>query len=448
MSERAPSAQAKRWALAAALAAQVLCVCGLRFAVVTDLHYDPLVSPEYNQSTYCRPPEAAGAQFHPELFYGRVRAPKVTGGGQYGRYMCDSPRALVDSAAAHMRATLGSGSSGAVSFGLVLGDNVAHFLDNASFLEATKYSATLLKDVFGDIPVVPAVGNNDVLPDYEAVCNSAHYAMLADLWVRQGWLDADQVPFFRYSGAHSRVVPGTSLRVIALNTNLFSFKNRAPAPLDDCGQLAWLSGQLATAAAQGEDVYIIGHIPPIVDWYGRRALWREDARTAFWDVVGKSAGRAAVRALLFAHTHKDEFRVVPEGTLGGTPPEQPAFGVLVNPSVSPNTENNPAWRIYETARYEPASFQQYYLDLRRANALGRAEWAPDYNSTAIAAPGLGVAGLAALRADMLRSSAAMAAFVERLAVHYSSSERLFACLTTTDSEAAFLACYDEWVTAP
>jgi hypothetical protein len=52
--------------------------------------------------------------------------------------------------------------------------------------------------------------------------------------------------------------------------------------------------------------WILGHVPPVVDSYTRRALWQPTYARAFWRILSLNAG--VVRAQLFGHVHTQEFR--------------------------------------------------------------------------------------------------------------------------------------------
>lgn len=124
-------------------------------------------------------------------------------------------------------------------------------------------------------------------------------------------------------------------------------------------QMAWLRAQLTAARAHGENVWVMGHIPPGVDVYGsftRYILRPKELCTAQENTLLADNVLAdtlmdfadTVRLGLFGHTHMDELRLLrrPAGKEAGQA-DVPAgvVPVKVVPSITPFYGNHPAFLI-------------------------------------------------------------------------------------------------------
>jgi sphingomyelin phosphodiesterase acid-like 3 len=146
----------------------------------------------------------------------------------------------------------------------------------------------------------------------------------------------------------SQMVPG--LRVLSINTIIYSTKhcNSGPSPhciateandiepTDPLGQFSWLEERLTAAAADDVNVYILGHIPPIVGSYGspRHSFWKPEYVEHFLTVLKQHS--FVLKGLLFGHQHSDEWRSG-DSALG-----QP---ILISSSITPIYDNNPSYKV-------------------------------------------------------------------------------------------------------
>lgn len=162
--------------------------------------------------------------------------------------------------------------------------------------------------------------------------------------------------------------PVAGLRLIVLNTVMYTqtFYGVALDPLaPGNAQMAWLKRQLADAQAKDEDVYIAMHVPPGIDAYGNRPTWvgvqpGQDSSFAdqFLSLVCTYQD-STLRAVLYGHTHMDEFRLFKSAA-------NSTVGVAISdPAVSPYYGNNPA---FKTVQFDPGSkaitdFTTYYTTL-------------------------------------------------------------------------------------
>ncbi len=118
---------------------------------------------------------------------------------------------------------------------------------------------------------------------------------------------------------------------------------------------------LLDARVSGEKAIVASHIPcnhngGVHDFYC----------APFIDVVNRFPD--VVVLVVAGHTHQDSWV-----DLG-------SFTQFVAPSITPFSKKNPAYRIYATNELnEVVRVDTYYLDLGRANVLGKAEWQLEYS---------------------------------------------------------------------
>ena len=176
------------------------------------------------------------------------------------------------------------------------------------------------------------LGNEDCVPDYYYNESSTYHPALTSLTkglVDSGMLGAEEAALFGRCAFYSRVFPGTNLRVVALNTVLYSIQHGPDTQLgaDPCGQFVWLSKELAAARAAGHRVHIIGHVVPYaVKWYRQ---YQESYAT----ILAKYADVVSVQ--WFAHTHMFSYVAIAQDNTA--PP-----GFLA-PSITPRDGNNPSY---------------------------------------------------------------------------------------------------------
>ncbi|KAI7877443.1 hypothetical protein K492DRAFT_134045, partial [Lichtheimia hyalospora FSU 10163] len=122
----------------------------------------------------------------------------------------------------------------------------------------------MMTDTFGDLPIIPTLGNNDVYPHNVVVDRDSILEYYNHLWLR--WIPSDQRQQFLRGGYFAADIPGLKLRVLSLNTMYFYKKNKAvkncrkKGPARD--HLEWFENQLQSARNTGMRVIVMGHVPP------------------------------------------------------------------------------------------------------------------------------------------------------------------------------------------
>ena len=329
----------------------------------------------------------------------------------------------------------------APDFVLVLGDGMRHNADQlpdplAASLETQQNLTAMLTYAFPDTPlhahaIAETIGNNDVVPDYTLPLERNSSALQRFVLAWLDTLDASNVATVQQVGFYVReMLPG--LRIVALNTLPYSV-NHMPSNASDpdpFGQFAWLDSVLAAARLDGAAVYLVGHIPPIVDSYARKSDWVETYAATYTAIVRQYDD--VVAAQLFGHLHADQFRVFP----------QARAPILLNPAVSPIYGNAPSFRVmqFRNDTKELEDMCTYVLD------LDGGVWSLEYCMRAYTGvPSLSNAALRSL-ADRMRTNASVLAQMLRIYNGNTAnaipdySQANWACLYGTVTAAQFSAC--------
>ncbi|XP_031829471.1 cyclic GMP-AMP phosphodiesterase SMPDL3A [Nomia melanderi] len=331
---------------------------------ITDIHYDPKYSTQGNAASMCWDKRNSGDS-------GRIRLDRRLA-GEFGDYSCDSPWALIESAARAMRSQRGEG----IEFVLWTGDALTRTASMSAELrlQCLRNLTDLLSRTFKEQFVFPALGHEDL---------GVSFSQLAALW--QQWLPQEALDTFQTAGYYTIEQRSEKYRIIFLNTNLWlhiADNHRTAASTidnteDPFGQWSWFQSTLDTARRKKETVYIVGHTPPGMDEReSGAAAYSEQHNNKYQQTVRLYSD--IIRGQFFGHWHSDTFRVVYSDT------GPPVSWIMMAPSISPNTPggpNNPGLRLYkfETNTGQVLDYTQYYLDLPEANSIGKANWLVGYS---------------------------------------------------------------------
>lgn len=271
--------------------------------------------------------------FHPDLFYKTYSSTSEDsachrGHGPAGIYgaetsQCDSPFSLVN----QTLSWIGRELKDSIDFVVWTGDSARHDNDEKNprnvqqVTELNEYMVDRVHDIFGNkhddddenpnndfiIPVVPNLGNNDVLPHNIIVKGPNKWTRTyAKLW--RPFIPEPQKHSFEQGGwFYVEVIPN-KLAVFSLNTLYFFDSNSG---VDGCAlrsepgyqQMEWLRIQLEFLRQRGMKAILSGHVPPArtkakKQWdetcWQKYALWLRQYR----DVVITG---------LFGHMNYDHF---------------------------------------------------------------------------------------------------------------------------------------------
>lgn len=226
------------------------------------------------------------------------------------------------------------------------------------------FIAQQLHVAYPSVPIYFTLGNNDSgCADYfetpdSAFLKSAAISLAAELPSADG--RASLAANFPYLGDYSVMLPAPmhDTRLIALqdiyqSSHYRNCSNEA-TPTPAAEQIAWLRKQLTEARANGEQVWVMTHIPPGVDVYTtyHRYLFAPGeacnvkqpqmflSNSALGDTIAEFSD--VVRLSIFAHTHMDEIKLL-QGPNGSAVPAK-----LV-PSISPINGNDPSFLVAQVS---------------------------------------------------------------------------------------------------
>ncbi|CAG9559587.1 unnamed protein product [Danaus chrysippus] len=317
--------------------------------------------------------------------------------GRLGDYSCDSSLELIQSALRYMRTR----HSENVEFVLWTGDIVAvQYSDNEdNRYQAIRNITELLRMTFSSHFVFPVLGHTDPAPSER----------LTNLWSH--WLPLEALQTLKMYGYYTIEQSHSKLRIVALNTNLFSHSQANSVQAKR--QWEWLDAVLDKATANSEMlneeltfkifekgfrgnfykkhlkavfkegiVYIVGHSAPGSG--SRYNAYSVDANVKFLNTIRRHAG--IIAGQFFGHLHVDTFRVIYDKEL-------PVSWAFLAPSLSPHHDpagsSNPGLRLYkfDSDTGKVLDYTQFYLDLAVANRGGDGttvvggDWVAEYNLT-------------------------------------------------------------------
>jgi sphingomyelin phosphodiesterase acid-like 3 len=290
----------------------------------------------------------------------------------YSPYGQDTNFLLLQSALAAMRAR-----APAPDIVLISGDLLVHDLNlyftgavtqpttagYEAFAEKTEqYLAMKLSRAFPEAQIVPALGDWDGTSAPTGYPAPAFLAAFAAAWTpavnRLGGAP-DIQSTFAAGGYYATGFPvDPKGRLLVLNTLPWAAECST-----GCGsgagspgaiELAWLAAQLADARAQGQRIWLLGHIPPGIE-AGRATGGASCAAsiTPFYAEPFLTQLQALflqygdlITFAIYAHEHADDYRVVKDGS------GNPLFGMKLIPSITPIAASNPAFVQFA---YDPVS---------------------------------------------------------------------------------------------
>ncbi len=428
-----------------------------RFLVLADFHFDPFLGLSRDQFALLA---AAPLADWPQLLSAQP-AP------QYGS---DSPFPLVQSSLEDARSRLAD-----PDFLLIPGDFLAHGWSakydqlaaqtrsqnpaayRAFTRQVIQFLAERLRQAFPRTPIFPVLGNDDSdCGDYLIGPDSPFLEQFAEVWsplmeapgAGAGPGSPEVISTLRRGGYYSIRLPRlANHRLIALNT-VFC----APQYSNACGdptatpaldQFRWFEAALAAAERQGEQVWLLMHIPPGMDSFATQKasgqaqpLWQPELTAWFLQLVKRHEG--ILQLAIAGHTHMDDFRVV---QLGG----RPALLTKIAPAVSPIFGNNPGYQIfhYERATGDVRDYLTYGLPLN-SPAGNTPAWRVEYEfSRTYGSLQFNASSMVQLGADIISGAPARATFRQFYTVSGPPtpvSDLILGCAIRNTTVAGFTDC--------
>jgi sphingomyelin phosphodiesterase acid-like 3 len=349
--------------------------------LVSDIHFEPFWDPDKVPSlkaanadkwdAILAPPASANRQQAFDTFLQKCGCK----GGDTSSVLFDaSLKAMTDNASG-------------VAFVTVSGDLISHQFkqkyhtafpgdsdaDYHAFVEKTiDYVIDELDAAFPAVPVYVALGNNDSDCDDYLIDAGSAFLKETGIEVTKNFPAAerqDAETTFHDEGYYSVSLPAPiqNARLLVLDDLFMSKSYRTCAGARDpqaaAPQIAWLAKQLATARANKQKVWIMGHIPPGIDLYStekkmidfcagqKPVMFLSSEEMA--DVIAPYGD--VVQLAIFAHTHMDELRLLKDESAGApskTPVPVKPIPVKLVSSISPIHQNLPSFTV---AQVDPAS---------------------------------------------------------------------------------------------
>jgi len=262
--------------------------------------------------------------------------------GAYGAETsdCDTPFALVNATFDWISANL----KDQIDFVIWTGDSARHDSDEeiprsqAEVLGTNRFIADKFADVFAhpdgarglEIPIVPTLGNNDILPHNILLSGPnpwlQHYT---NIW--RHFIPEEQRHSFEFGGWFFVEAVPNHLAIFSLNTLYFFDRN---AGVDGCAspsepgykQLEWLRIQLQFLRQRGMKAILMGHVPPART--DSKRLWDETCWQKY--TLWLQQFRDVVVAGVYGHMNIDHFLLqdtheIDIGLLTGT--DEKKFGM-------------------------------------------------------------------------------------------------------------------------
>ncbi|KZT02507.1 sphingomyelin phosphodiesterase [Laetiporus sulphureus 93-53] len=360
----------------------------LKILHMSDLHIDPryTIGAEANCTAYlcCRP--SSYNEYSPNVT--TQPAPR------YGAYYCDAPYNLILAALQAVPVLTGTQENG-FNFTIYTGDLVSHDDEHELSKEYTVYTETVLYDLLkrqiNSGPVYAVLGNHDT---YNEAQNSPYnigeelegqfnwdYDHLAALWELEGWISETTTQQARTHYSAYSVQRSDGLRIITLNTdmceraNYYNYINLASS--DNSGMLRFLTDELQDAEDAGDRVWILGHV--LSGWSGSNPL--ENPTNLFYQIVDRFSPHV-IAGLFFGHTHEDQLSIfyANNGTVMSA--ETALATEWICPSVTPLTNLNSGFRVYEvdSGTFDVLDAYTWYADVNSFSELDdQVENGPTYN---------------------------------------------------------------------
>ncbi|EPE05725.1 ser thr protein phosphatase family protein [Ophiostoma piceae UAMH 11346] len=297
----------------------------------------------------------------------------------FGTYKCDSPYFLALAAMQAIGPLTGTSAKHPPAFSFYTGDLVAHDPANQLSHDYVEYVESSLWQIFKEYiggPIYCALGNHDTAPDNldaphaidgngaEGRQFSWNYQHVSSLWQHYGWIDkqaaADAALHY---GAYS-VVDKHGVRIITINTDLYYKSNyyaylHAADP-DYSGIFTFLISELQKAEDAGQRAYVVGHV--LTGWDGTNAL--PNGADLFYQIIDRYSPHV-VASVFFGHTHEDQAFVYYSNNATKQTAEYAVANAWVGPSITPLTNLNSGFRMYEvdTGSFEIMDAYTFYADV-------------------------------------------------------------------------------------
>ncbi|KAG2753989.1 Metallo-dependent phosphatase [Suillus brevipes Sb2] len=320
---------------------------------ISDIHLDPryAIGSEANCTGYmcCRE----------NVFNAASPDQVLLPASRFGNFDCDVPLDLLVAAMEAIGPLTGTEQSG-FDFTIYTGDLTAHDPDNSYSRAYVEYEEVLaynlLKEYVGPAPVYPTIGNHDTYMQFQMIPYTMGgplgtqfnwlYEHVSSLWQYEGWLPEASIAYASTHYAAYAVTRPDGLKIISIDTNLWYTNNyyayvNSTEP-DPFGILRFLTDELQASEDAGQRVWIIGHV--LSGWDGTQA--QINPSNLFYQIVDRFSPHV-ISNIFYGHTHEDQLSIfyANNGTVMNAETALAASWVM--PSLSPLTNLNAGFRMYE-----------------------------------------------------------------------------------------------------
>ncbi|KAI9570367.1 Metallo-dependent phosphatase [Boletus coccyginus] len=302
---------------------------------------------------------------------------------RFGYFLCDCPYSLITATLEAIPPLAGTETTG-FNFTLYTGDLLAHDPNIQQSRAYIEYSEVvlfdLLKRMLGPGPVYATLGNHDSYPSDIAASYSLGgkvgqqfgwlYDHVTALWNYEGWLPEDSVEYSRAHYAAYMVKRTDGLRIISLNTNLWYRSNYLnyinASHSDTSGMMRFLTDELQDAEDAGDRVWIIGHV--LSGWDGTDSLM--NPTNLFYQIVDRFSPHV-IANIFWGHAHEDQVSIFYTNNATVMNTETAQTLSWTGPSVTPLTNLNTGFRVYEvdSATFEVVDAYTYITAVDTFSAL-------------------------------------------------------------------------------
>ncbi|KIJ56669.1 hypothetical protein M422DRAFT_22819 [Sphaerobolus stellatus SS14] len=258
-----------------------------RFLHITDIHPDPLYKFNATVASSCHRLPSKGRKHNDkddEFKKGKKDKGEADVKEEERAKYWGAPRSECDSAVRFVNWTMDYLEKewvDEIDFVIWTGDSARHDEDRLAprtldeIFSTNRLVAQRMEEVFTKrgIPVVPALGNNDIWPHNILEAGPSQITNeYADIW--QAFIPFSSYQVFQRGAYYSTDIVPNQVGVISLNTLYFYEKNKV---VDGCKykdendpgnlELDWMDVQLGLFRGRGMKVWIVGHVPPASTHY-------------------------------------------------------------------------------------------------------------------------------------------------------------------------------------
>jgi hypothetical protein len=298
--------------------------------IISDIHFDPMYGAKCDTAFRHKLEKSSPADW--QKYFEKSGPAMTLDPSMLGQ---DANYAVLKSALINMQRTLPH-----PAFIIIAGDFIWHNATPADLVLKQKsiaFIAWLFQNTFGNVPILPAMGNNDTYGDDYKLQTPQFLNDFADAWLPNLPEAANELKV--HQGAYTYKHGNLTLMVVNSASLHFDTRSDYQYPAQADTLLKWVETNLADPA--NKNVWIISHIPPGYNVYKDQPqkLWDTGYTTRFVNSVVTNAPK--VKFSIASHTHLNDFKVFYNHN------KKPVAFMRIVPSICSNHLNNPSFEVAE-----------------------------------------------------------------------------------------------------